>query len=86
MTWTEYLCEQQLSPYRQKELLVPLAGRVAVSVFPDFAMSTAYIVPASLRKQWHQELAEKFFLPSVILETKTFNEQIREGVSDLLGI
>ncbi len=37
------------------------------------------IVPASLRKQWHQELAEKFFLPSVILETKTFNQQIREG-------
>src|SRR6266480_758527 len=37
------------------------------------------IVPASLRNQWHQELSEKFFLPSVILETKTFNEQIREG-------
>src|SRR5260370_25246770 len=33
----------------------------------------------SLRNQWHQELSEKFFLPSVILETKTFNEQIREG-------
>ena len=40
------------------------------------------IVPASLRKQWHQELSEKFFLPSVILETKTFNEQIREGRGD----
>ena len=37
------------------------------------------IVPASLRKQWHQELSDKFFLPSVILETKTFKEQIREG-------
>jgi len=37
------------------------------------------IVPASLRKQWHQELSEKFFLPSVILETKTFNQQIRDG-------
>lgn len=37
------------------------------------------IVPASLRKQWHQELSEKFFLPSVILETKTFNEQIKAG-------
>jgi len=37
------------------------------------------IVPASLRKQWYQELSDKFFLPSVILETKTFNEQIREG-------
>ena len=37
------------------------------------------IVPASLRKQWNQELSDKFFLPSVLLETKTFNEQIREG-------
>jgi ERCC4-related helicase len=37
------------------------------------------IVPASLRKQWNQELSEKFFLPSVILETKTFNDQIRAG-------
>jgi SNF2 family DNA or RNA helicase len=37
------------------------------------------IVPASLRKQWYQELSDKFFLPSVILETKTFNEQIRLG-------
>src|SRR5271156_1537704 len=37
------------------------------------------IVPAALRKQWHQELSDKFFLPSVILETKTFNEQIRQG-------
>jgi ERCC4-related helicase len=37
------------------------------------------IVPASLRKQWHQELSDKFFLPSVLLETKSFNEQIKEG-------
>jgi restriction endonuclease len=37
------------------------------------------IVPASLRKQWHQELSDNFFLPSVLLETKTFNEQIRQG-------
>ena len=37
------------------------------------------VVPTSLRKQWHQELSDKFFLPSVILETKTFNEQIRVG-------
>src|SRR5471032_2303000 len=27
------------------------------------------IVPANLRKQWNQELADKFFLPSAILET-----------------
>jgi ERCC4-related helicase len=37
------------------------------------------IVPANLRKQWGQELADKFFLPSVILEARTFNDTIRAG-------
>jgi len=37
------------------------------------------VVPANLRKQWGQELADKFYLPSTILETKTFNEAIRSG-------
>ncbi len=37
------------------------------------------IVPVSSRKQWHQELSDNFFLPSVLLEAKTFNEQIRQG-------
>jgi superfamily II DNA/RNA helicase len=37
------------------------------------------IVPANLRKQWSQELSDKFFLPSVILENRTFNEFIRKG-------
>ena len=37
------------------------------------------IAPANLRKQWNQELLDKFFLPSVILETKTFNEEIKKG-------
>ena len=29
------------------------------------------IVPSNLRKQWHQELTEKFFLPCRIIETKS---------------
>jgi superfamily II DNA or RNA helicase len=37
------------------------------------------IVPANLRKQWNQELSDKFFLPSVILEARTFNERIKRG-------
>jgi endonuclease/exonuclease/phosphatase (EEP) superfamily protein YafD len=37
------------------------------------------ICPANLRKQWSQELLDKFFLPSTILETKTFNEAVRAG-------
>lgn len=37
------------------------------------------ICPANLRKQWGQELSDKFFLPYAILETKTFNEEIKRG-------
>ena len=37
------------------------------------------ICPANLRKQWSQELSDKFFLPSVILEAKSFNEAVRAG-------
>ena len=32
------------------------------------------IVPASLRKQWSQEISEKFTLPSRILDAKTYKE------------
>lgn len=37
------------------------------------------IVPASLRKQWQQELSEKFSLPSTILEAKTYRDQVKAG-------
>jgi superfamily II DNA or RNA helicase len=37
------------------------------------------VVPSNLRKQWSQELADKFFLPSIILENKSFNQDIRNG-------
>ncbi|MCG7876039.1 MAG: DEAD/DEAH box helicase [Candidatus Thiodiazotropha endolucinida] len=37
------------------------------------------IVPASLRKQWNQELADKFFLPSHILEAKSYNAALKSG-------
>ncbi|MGY6521369.1 MAG: SNF2-related protein [Mongoliitalea sp.] len=37
------------------------------------------ISPANLRKQWGQELLDKFFIPSVILESKSFNETIKNG-------
>lgn len=34
------------------------------------------IAPATLRKQWSMELLEKFYLPSLILESKNFNKTI----------
>jgi ERCC4-related helicase len=39
------------------------------------------IVPASLRKQWSQELAGKFSLPSVLLEAKAYNDAKKRGVA-----
>ena len=37
------------------------------------------IVPASLRKQWSQELWEKFSMPSVIIEAKGYNAAKKAG-------
>ena len=39
------------------------------------------ILPANFRKQWNQELADKFYLPSMIMETRSFNEAIRRRKS-----
>ncbi|RQO83584.1 SNF2-related protein [Acidovorax sp. FJL06] len=38
------------------------------------------VVPATLRKQWSQELVEKFSLPSKILEARNFKEAQAGGV------
>jgi superfamily II DNA/RNA helicase len=40
------------------------------------------IVPATLRKQWSQELEEKFSLPSRIIEAKNFNALVKSGVNN----
>jgi ERCC4-related helicase len=40
------------------------------------------IAPANLRKQWSQELQDKFFLPSIILEAKSFNQYYKENQSN----
>ncbi len=37
------------------------------------------IVPASLRKQWQQELREKFSLPSAILDARTYRDAEKAG-------
>lgn len=37
------------------------------------------IVPSNLRKQWSQELQEKFFLPSIILENASLKSELKKG-------
>ena len=55
------------------------AGIVLSQKWAERKRRILVIVPSNLRKQWNQELLEKFYLPSVILETKSFNEQIKGG-------
>jgi ERCC4-related helicase len=55
------------------------AGIVLSQKWAERRRRLLIIVPANLRKQWSQELADKFFLPSVILETKSFKEHIKAG-------
>ena len=53
------------------------AGLVIAQKWAERKRRILVITPANLRKQWSQELQDKFFLPSAILETKTFNDAIK---------
>jgi SNF2 family DNA or RNA helicase len=55
------------------------AGILLAQKWAERTRRLLIICPANLRKQWSQELADKFFLPTSILETRTFNEAIRSG-------
>lgn len=55
------------------------AGLVLAQYWAQKRRKLLLIVPATLRKQWSQELEEKFQLPSLILESKSFNERRRSS-------
>jgi adenine-specific DNA-methyltransferase len=56
------------------------AGLVIAQRWAERKRRILVIAPSNLRKQWHQELAEKFILPSIIIESKSYNQAIRDGV------
>ncbi len=55
------------------------AGIVLSQKWAEGKRKILIIVPSSLRKQWMQELADKFFLPSAIIETPSFNKAVKQG-------
>src|SRR5882724_2830137 len=55
------------------------AGLVISQKWAERKRRILIIVPSNLRKQWYQELTEKFFLPCQLLETKPYNAAIRQG-------
>jgi SNF2 family DNA or RNA helicase len=40
------------------------------------------ITPANLRKQWHQELADKFGITAHILESRSYRQALKDGVQN----
>lgn len=50
------------------------AGLVISQKWAERKKRILIITPSNLRKQWSQELQDKFFIPSVILESKSFND------------
>lgn len=55
------------------------AGLVISQRWAERRRKILIIVPANLRKQWHQELQDKFHLQGVILEAKNYNAQRKQG-------
>jgi SNF2 family DNA or RNA helicase len=55
------------------------AGLLLAQKWAERKRRLLVVVPANLRKQWSQEMADKFHLPSVILEKGSFDAAIRQG-------
>lgn len=55
------------------------AGIILSQHWAEHKRRLLIICPANLRKQWSAELMEKFFIPSYILEAKSFNQEIELG-------
>lgn len=55
------------------------AGLVISQLWAERKRKILIIVPPPLRKQWNRELLEKFYIPSIILESKNYNEMVHDG-------
>ena len=55
------------------------AGLVIAQRWAERKRRILIIVPANLRKQWHQELQDKFSLQALILEAKNYKQLRKEG-------
>ena len=55
------------------------AGLVLSQKWAERRRRLLIITPSNLRKQWYQELTDKFFLPCRLLESKSYNSSIKQG-------
>ena len=57
------------------------AGLVISQRWAEGKRRILIIAPSNLRKQWHQEMNEKFFIPCTIIESKPYNAEVKAGNS-----
>ncbi|TYA53048.1 SNF2-related protein [Formosa maritima] len=55
------------------------AGIIISQKWAERKRKLLIICPANLRKQWNQELSDKFFIPSTVLESKSFTQLKKQG-------
>lgn len=58
------------------------AGLVLAQYFAERKRKILLIVPAALRNQWLSELDDKFYIKSIILESKNFNSLRKQGIAN----
>lgn len=58
------------------------AGLVIAQKWAERKRRILIIVPANLRKQWHQELQEKFGIDGLILEGDSYKKAKKKGISN----
>ena len=64
------------------------AGLLIAQKWAERKRRILVITPANLRKQWHQELADKFGISAGLLEAKSYRQAVKDGVTnpfDLAG-
>jgi adenine-specific DNA-methyltransferase len=55
------------------------AGLVISQKWAERQRSILVITPSNLRKQWQQEMMEKFFVPCRILESASYQDLVKAG-------
>ncbi len=58
------------------------AGLVLAQYWAERRRKIILIVPASLRMQWRQELEDKFYIDSILMESKEFNRLRKSGATN----
>ena len=58
------------------------AGLVISQKWSEQKRKILIITPANLRKQWSMEMEEKFYLPTMILESKNYNHFRKDGIKN----